>query len=786
MTFLKHLNPAQQRAASHRDGPMLVVAGAGSGKTRTLTYRIANLLLNHQVAPEALLAVTFTNKAAKEMNARIEALLLRELALPETGKEWADLGEAEVKRLRGRVRKCYLNSFDLHGLWMGTFHSMCCRLLRLEIEQYRDAQGRSWQRTFSIFDESDAQALVKDIAINRLRLDEKKFEPRSLRYAISHAKNMGWTPDGYERHSEDALLRKRAISEVYRLYQENLAVNNALDFDDLIFMPVLLFQQHPQVLQHWHQRFQHILVDEYQDTNRTQYELIRLLTTGGSPNFNAWQDRSVFVVGDADQSIYSFRSADFTILMEFQSAFGDRLPDDRTQTMVKLEENYRSVANILHVANHLIAHNSERIDKVLRPTREAGERVRIFCAEHELAEADYVLNQIRTIHRLMAQSHYGHFAILYRTNAQSRTLEDSLVRASIPYRVVGGLRFYDRKEVKDVLAYLRVLVNPADSLSLLRIVNVPRRGIGQSTLDKLTLAAQELGQPLWQVLTDETTVKTLTGRTAKNILALMGLFHNWRSLLQEGLSAVEIMQRVLKDSGYSDDLHQQGTDEAQERLQNLNELLNAAQQYAEENEDTSLEAFLANAALASSLDESADEQQKVTLMTLHAAKGLEFPVVFLVGVEQGLFPSYRSLHDPAALEEERRLMYVGITRAQEYLFLCYAQARRLYGGSRDYTTPSQFLGELPDEYLVDVSAVPSRAQRNQSRQQDIAAEEKRRQTQPRAAVEWQPGDRLNHRDFGLGEVVSVMGVGKKSFITVAFSTKGKRILDPRLAPIEPV
>ncbi|NJK34153.1 MAG: UvrD-helicase domain-containing protein [Oscillatoriales cyanobacterium SM2_2_1] len=786
MTFLKQLNPAQQRAASHRDGPMLVVAGAGSGKTRTLTYRIANLLLNHQVAPESILAVTFTNKAAKEMNERIEGLLLRELSRPETGKELSELSEADVKRLRGRVRKRYLNSFDLHGLWMGTFHSMCCRLLRLEIELYRDPQGRSWQRTFSIFDESDAQSLVKDIVINRLRLDEKKFEPRSLRYAISHAKNLGWTPDAYERHSEDAVLRKRAIAEVYRLYQESLVLNNALDFDDLIFMPVLLFQQHPLVLQRWHGRFQHILVDEYQDTNRTQYELIRLLTTGGVPNFSAWEERSVFVVGDADQSIYSFRSADFTILMEFQSSFGDRLSDDRTQTMIKLEDNYRSVANILQVANHLIAHNTERIDKVLRPTREAGDRVRMFCAEHELAEADYVLNQIRTIHRQMAQSHYGHFAILYRTNAQSRTLEESLVRASIPYRVVGGLRFYDRKEVKDILAYLRVLVNPADSLSLLRIINVPRRGIGQSTLDKLTLAAQELGISLWQVLTDETTVKTLAGRTARSILTLMTAFQNWRSLLQEGLSAVEIMQRVLKESGYSADLQGQGTDEAQERLQNLNELVNAAQQYAEENEDPSLEAFLANAALASSLDESADEQQKVTLMTLHAAKGLEFPVVFLVGVEQGLFPSYRSLNDPAALEEERRLMYVGITRAQEYLYLCHAQARRLYGGSRDYTTPSQFLAELPEEYLVDVSAVPSRAQRSANRQHSLVAEEQRRQAQPSSVVDWKAGDRLNHRDFGIGEVVSVMGVGKKSFITVSFSAKGKRILDPRLAPIEPI
>jgi DNA helicase-2/ATP-dependent DNA helicase PcrA len=362
--FLHHLNPAQQKAASHLHGPMLVVAGAGSGKTRTLTYRIANLMLNHGVAPEQILAVTFTNKAGKEMNERIQSLLTQEVAQRELGKALSEISDWEQDKLRKKVYKQYINSFAQDGLWMGTFHSMCCRILRLDIDKYKDQNGRSWAKNFSIFDDSDAQSLVKDIVINQLNLDEKKFEPKSVRFAIGNAKNKGWTPEEYEAQSDDSSFRKRAIAQVYNLYQNQLATNNALDFDDLIFLPVRLFQQNPEVLNYWHNRFKHILVDEYQDTNRTQYDLIRLLAT--NDNKPAWENRSIFVVGDADQSIYSFRSADFTILMEFQEAFGDRLPDAHTGTMIKLEENYRSVANILEIANQLIDHNSQRIDKVLK------------------------------------------------------------------------------------------------------------------------------------------------------------------------------------------------------------------------------------------------------------------------------------------------------------------------------------------------------------------------------------------------------------------------------------
>jgi len=365
--FLYHLNHAQQKAASHLHGPMLVVAGAGSGKTRTLTYRIANLLLNHDIASEAILAVTFTNKAAKEMNERIQSLLTKEVAQRELGKAFSEINDWEQEKLRKKVYKRYINSFAEDGLWMGTFHSMCCRILRLDIDKYQDPNGRTWTKNFSIFDDSDAQSLVKDIIVNQLKLDEKKFEPRSVRFAISNAKNKGWTPEEYEKQSDDSPYRKRAIAQVYNLYQNQLATNNALDFDDLIFLPVRLFQKNPEVLNYWHNRFKHILVDEYQDTNRTQYDLIRLLAT--NDNQPTWENRSIFVVGDADQSIYSFRSADFTILMEFQEAFGDRLPDAHTKTMIKLEENYRSVANILEIANQLIDNNSQRNSSRRRPDR---------------------------------------------------------------------------------------------------------------------------------------------------------------------------------------------------------------------------------------------------------------------------------------------------------------------------------------------------------------------------------------------------------------------------------
>ncbi len=779
--FLSHLNPSQRQAVEHFCGPLLVVAGAGSGKTRALTYRIASLVLTHRVDPENILAVTFTNKAAREMKERIEKLFAERQALSEYGKVLELLTPYEQKRLRSQVYKTITKE-----LWIGTFHSLCSRILRFDIDKYQDEAGRRWTKNFSIFDESDAQSLVKDIVINQLNLDDRKFEPRSVRYAISNAKNQAWSPQDLEQQQPN--FRGRVIADVYSRYQNALAANNALDFDDLIWVPVQLFRQNEQVLNYWHRRFRHILVDEYQDTNRTQYNLIRLLATNGeaSRSFQEWEHRSVFVVGDADQSIYSFRAADFTILMGFQEDFGDRLPDDDTRTMVKLEENYRSTENILQIANYLIENNTERIDKVLKPTRGAGEAIYCHRADHELQEAEFVVNQIRALERQHPELNWGNFAILYRTNAQSRPFEESLVRWGVPYTVIGGLKFYDRKEIKDVLAYLRLLTNLADTISLKRVINTPRRGIGKATLDRLTVAAQELGIPLWEILSDETSVKTLAGRSAKAITRFVEIIQHWQSQV-EVRPASQIVQGVMEDTGYIQDLKTQDTDEAQDRLQNVLELYNAVLQFEEENEEATLTAFLASASLASDLD-TLKEEARVSLMTLHSSKGLEFPVVFLVGLEQGLFPNFRSLDDPAALEEERRLCYVGITRAQERLFLSHARERRLYG-SREPASPSTFLAELPQELLVSNSAmaIPRRMQvvaSNRKSALDRSADNPSSQSEN--TLNWLVGDRLVHNSFGVGQVTHIFGSGKKLCLAVKFPGAGQKIIDPKITTLQRV
>ena len=691
--FLSHLNPSQRRAVEHHCGPLLVVAGAGSGKTRALIYRIANLILQHRVDPENILAVTFTNKAAREMKERIQKLFADRLAMTEYNERFDLLPEYDQTKLKSKVWRTFIKD-----MWCGTFHSLLSRVLRFDIEKYQDEKGRQWTRNFSIFDESDAQSLVKEIVTKQLNLDDKKFEPRSVRYAISNAKNQGLSPKEFE--TEQPNYRGRVIAEVYNHYQSRLAENNALDFDDLILVPVRLFQQNEQVLGYWHNKFRHILVDEYQDTNRTQYELIRLLTTNGETKKSEWNwtDRSVLVVGDADQSIYSFRMADFTILLNFQHDFGDGLPDEDTRTMVKLEENYRSCENILQAANHLIENNTQRIDKILKATRGAGEEIFSHKADDEIAEADFVINQIRSLENQNPELNWGSFAILYRTNAQSRPFEELLVRLGIPYTVVGGIKFYDRKEIKDILAYLRAIANPADTLSLSRVINTPRRGIGKATIEALNNAARELGTTLWEIISDETSVNTLAGRSAKAVNNFAQMIRN----LQEQMETVpvsELVQGVLEDSGYLKDLQTQGTEEAEDRVQNVQELFNAVLQFEEESEDVTLQAFLSSTALSSDLDNLKEGETAVSLLTLHASKGLEFPVVFLVGMEQGLFPNYRSMNDPASLEEERRLCYVGITRAQERLYISHARERRLYG-SREPAMRSQFLDELPEELLM--------------------------------------------------------------------------------------
>jgi DNA helicase II / ATP-dependent DNA helicase PcrA len=767
--FLSHLNPSQRLAVEHYCGPMLVVAGAGSGKTRALTYRIANLIRNQKADPEHILAVTFTNKAAREMRERIEYIFATELALEQHGQRLEFLTEYEQRTLKSRVYKRTTKK-----LWIGTFHSLFAKLLRLDINKYQDERGRTWKRNFSIFDESDVQSLFKNIVTKELNLDNKKFDPRKIRYAVSNAKNQGLTPEEFAQ--QDPGYRGRVISEIYNEYQSRLAANNALDFDDLIWVPVKLFQQNESILGYWHTQFQHILVDEYQDTNRIQYDLIRLLATNAETRKSEWNwsRRSLFVVGDADQSIYSFRLADFTILLDFQQDFGDGLADEDTRTMIKLEENYRSRENILQAANHLIAHNSQRIDKVLKPTRGVGEQIYLYKADEEQEEARFVVQQMQKIANNNPEIDWGDFAILYRTNAQSRPFEDLLLHNNIPYNIVGGLKFYDRKEVKDAIAYLRIIVNPEDTVSLLRIINTPRRGIGKTTMDRLMDASQQMGIPLWEIVNDETSVNTMGGRAAKALTQFAQMIQSTKDKL-ETLTAAEVLNHIIEQSGYVTELQQQGTDEADNRIANIHELYNAVQQFQEDNEENSLEAFLASASLSSDLDDLNEEQQKVSMMTLHAAKGLEFPVVYLVGMEQGLLPHNRTLNDPLEIEEERRLCYVGITRAQEQLFLTYTRERRLWG-NREPAISSQFLQELPEE-LIDSNINVTSAYRSR-----IRAE----RTSQAIDIDWSVGDRVLHHEFGAGEVTHVLGSGKKATLAVKFLSMNVTKIVPKIAPMEKV
>lgn len=767
--FLSHLNPSQRIAVEHYCGPLLVVAGAGSGKTRALTYRIANLILQNRVNPENILAVTFTNKAAREMKDRIQRLFAEQLAISQHGQKFDLLPEYEQTQLISKVYRTIIKN-----MWCGTFHSLFSRILRFDIEKYQDEKGRRWNKNFSIFDESDVQSLIKEIVTKELNLDSKKFDPKSVRYAISNAKNQGLSPQEFER--EQPNYRGRVIADVYNLYQDRLAQNNALDFDDLILIPTRLFQQNEQVLGYWHRKFCHILVDEYQDTNRTQYELIRLLVTNGENRKSEWdwQNRSVFVVGDADQSIYSFRMADFTILLEFQQDFGDGLEDDDTRTMVKLEENYRSCENILQAANELIENNTQRIDKILRATRDAGEEIYCYKADDEIVEADFVINQIRTLEHQNPELNWGSFAILYRTNAQSRPFEELLVKYQIPYTVVGGMKFYDRKEIKDVVAYLRAINNPADTVSLLRVINTPRRGIGKATIDALMNASQQLGTTLWEILSDETSVNTLAGRAAKSVNGFASIIQKWQEQITK-IPGSEILEGILDDSNYIRDLMEQGTDEADNRISNVKELFNAITQFEDDNkgDDISLQAFLQSAALSSDLDNLKEGQTAVSLMTLHASKGLEFPVVFLVGLEQGLFPGYRSLQDPASLEEERRLCYVGITRAKERLYLSHARERRLYG-SREPALRSQFLEELPPDLLTTKRKNTRTFTKSTSAKPDNKG----------ASENWRVGERVLHKTFGIGEITHVFGTGNKISVAIKFASLGQKIIDPKVAQLQ--
>ncbi len=795
MSFLSDLNKAQQKAVGHTNGPLLVIAGAGSGKTKALTHRVAHLIAEREADPSNILAVTFTNKAAREMKERLELLLAKNYAENKYAQSWSSLDQVHQRQIRSNIYQS-----TTKDLWIGTFHAIFARLLRFDIDKYLDPEGLSWTKQFSIYDESDSLNLVKEIITQELQLDPKRFEPKKARWSISKAKNYGWTADQLEKEFEGH--NGKLSAELYRRYRRALAANNALDFDDLLLLPVQLLQQNEAVRNYWHSRFRHILVDEYQDTNRTQYELLKLLTTNGvSPkNYTNWKNRSIFVVGDADQSIYSFRAADFTILMGFQDDFKNHSQENKDKIMVKLEDNYRSTSTILKAANSLIENNKERIDKVLKATREEGELIKLTRCDDEISEAEAVIHRLRLTEANNYNLKWGDMAILYRTNAQSRAIEESLVRWGIPYVVVGGLRFYDRREIKDILAYLKLLVNKNDSLSLLRIINVPRRGIGKTTIQRLTDASSQLGIPLWEIVTDTEAVRSLAGRSAKGIFEFTQLIESLDKELINSSPSIFI-QKVMERCGYLNELIAEATEEAEERRQNLQELVNAAIQFEDENEESDVSGFLASAALASDADKKDTEADRVTLMTLHSSKGLEFPAVCIVGLEQGLFPGYRSLSDPSALEEERRLCYVGITRAKEQLFLFHANERRLWGGMREPAVPSIFLSEIPEELIkgdLPLSGGTSlRRQKNLprltriDRKENTSSKKERSFSSPSNAIrrqskEWNVGDHLIHNSFGKGVVTHLFGSNERRSIAVKFDGMGPKIIDPRLAPIESI
>ena len=800
--LFESLNAQQANAVRHLDGPLLVIAGAGSGKTKALTHRIANLINFHEINTKNILAVTFTNKAAKEMKERIEIILAKALCREHYPDQlWSNIGTAQQNLLREIIFK-----EKLKDLWIGTFHSLFSKLLRFDIEKYIDPDGLTWKKSFSIYDEKDSLTLIKDIIKNEMRMDDIQLKnldlnAKKIKYKIGSAKNKCLTSKQLEDQAKDE--EKKIIAEVYKRYKKSLSKNNALDFDDLILIPVLLLKQNAVVRDYWHKRFKHILIDEYQDTNQTQYELIKLITTNTKENDKTleWNDRSIFVVGDADQSIYSFRAADFRILMNFQKDFNNKGAFE--VPMIKLEKNYRSTSNILNAANNLIRNNQTRIDKILEPTRANGDPIKIITCEDEKEEAIAVINKIEMLSKLMDTPLWSHFAILYRTRAQSRLFDKELREKDIPFKVT-GLSFYDRKEIKDIHAYLKILVNHDDDGSLLRIINVPKRGIGLTTIKKLRDSAVDLNISLFDFIRDENCLKSVLGKSHKGIDEFVEIMNELSFYLSKSPSTV--IQLVLEKSGYWGDLNTGDRHEDSERKNNLNELINAAIQYEEENPNTTIEDYLSSMALATDA-QTKDNKNKtnvVTLMTLHNSKGLEFKNVFITGLEQGLFPSYNALNTPSDLEEERRLCYVGLTRAKDRVFLTHARERLQWGGDRNrlQTESSIFLDEIPFHLLKEEEPRGNGSSRAKTRLDRLTRVDrentfelsqkpfnsiKRLHSGPSKGKEWMVGDKLIHLKFGIGEIEKIMGINEKLTLIVKFAkiAGNSKILDPRIAPIKP-
>ena len=656
--ILENLNKEQIEAVKTVEGPMLVIAGAGSGKTKVLTTRIAYLIQNNFARPRDILAVTFTNKAAKEMRERLGSIL----------------GENVVKYM-----------------WVGTFHSICGRILRENIENYQFQSGKKLDKNFTIYDETDSVAVIKQ-AIKKLNIDDKIYKPQLVKAVISNAKNKMQDAYSFATFARD--FKSQKIASIYELYENILNNNNAIDFDDMLMLTVKLLEQNQQVRSFYYEKFKHILVDEYQDTNLAQYKLVNMLFTNLLTELPT--NRSLCVVGDVDQSIYSWRGADYTIILNFQRDF-------KNVKIVKLEQNYRSTSNILSVANAIIENNTERIDKVLYSQKGDGELIDYYEAQDEADEANFIVSKIKQ----NSGGNYNRYTILYRTNSQSRALEEACMASGIPYRIYGGLKFYDRREIKDIIAYLKLIYNTDDSQSLRRIINVPKRGLGDTTIKNLQKFADSRDMSLFQAIIELDESSEISAKVQSKLKDFAAMIVKFKNAVDK-YNLREFVTLVIEKTGYLADLQNQNTPEADADIENLQELVNVAEEFEPEDTNNAFGEFLTQIALVSDIDSMDSISNNVTLMTLHAAKGLEFPVVFLAGLDEGVFPHQRTFNNPSELEEERRLMYVGVTRAEEKLYLISAKRRQMWGEYK-YYNPSRFIEEIPRQ-LLESSVFEGRSQ----------------------------------------------------------------------------
>ena len=729
MDFIKGLNDRQKEAVLHTEGPLLILAGAGSGKTRVLTHRIAYLIEEKGIFPGNILAITFTNKAANEMKERVAGLL----------------------------------DGDINNIWMGTFHSICVRILRRDIDKI------GFQKSFSIYDRDDQITLVKE-CIKEINLDKDMYKERVVLSIISSLKDSMTKPDTYINQNYNDFY-KRNVGEVYALYEKKLKGNNALDFDDLIIKTVELFKTNPTILEYYQNKFRYIFVDEYQDTNKIQYEFIRLLSG---------KRKNLCVVGDDDQSIYKFRGADITNILNFEKDF----PNTK---IIKLEQNYRSTQNILDVANHVIKNNYERKDKKLWTANEEGSQVVVENVVDSDEEAYFVANKME---ELMTEGYKpSDFAILYRTNAQSRSFEEVFMRRNISYKLVGGLRFYDRREIKDIIAYLKLIQNPVDDVSLKRIINVPKRGIGNVTMERIEEYANKTGESLYSAILSVDEIPKLSKRATDNLKKFADMINNFFAM-KEVMDLKEFIEKIIYDTGYIKELEEEGSIESRTRLDNIREFISVAVDFEVTNPDGTLEDFLANISLLSDVDKTADVDDSVTLLTVHSAKGLEFPVVFMVGMEEGLFPISRALNNESELEEERRLCYVAITRAERLLYITYAKIRTIYGNT-NYTLPSRFIEEIPENLVAKSAKVekvkPITDKKQLVKVRDFSGKAQKSKLKPKVSVDSgkiKVGIKVSHKKWGIGTIVQVKDRDNDKEIVIAFDKVGLKRLLLSIAPIE--